>query len=166
MTTVNASVQTFGGQSTVGAVQMPVNQSGNQPIPNTDVVALANMGTNQFSAYPLVPGTDTNHDTAAGTGALAKSDGLQAGELVKSGTVTGVSVAATGVVTSAVTLTAAFPTALDNVMLTLRNPSAQTGVFGGLWTTLEGTAGFTINLDVTTAITSGTANIGWIAFGH
>ena len=94
------------------------------------------------------------------------SQGLSAGELIKSGNATGLSGGTAGVVTSAITFSTAFPTALDNVLLSLRTPSVQTLVFGGLWTTAEGTSGFTINADITTAVASSTFAVGWLAFGH
>lgn len=166
MATENAQILVFGDKTTVSAVSLPVETSGSTPIANTAVEGLTNIGTATFSAYPLVPGTDVSHDTAAGVGAIAASDGVSAGELMKSGAVTGVSIAATGVVTSAVTFTNAFPAALDNVILTLRNPSAQTGAFGGVWTTSESATGFTINVDVTTAVAGGTVSVGYIAVGH
>jgi hypothetical protein len=135
-------------------------------IVNAKVAGLVNLATHAFSAYPLVPGTDVAHDTAAGVGALAANQGLQAGELVKVGKVTGISTAATGVATASVTFTTAFPTALDAVFLTLSDPSATAGI-SGIWSSAEATTGFTVNVNVTTAAAAGsTIGCYWIAFGH
>jgi len=99
-------------------------------------------------------------------GAMATSDGLVAGELVKSGVVTGLSGAAAGVVTSAVVLTTPFPTNIDNIHLTIGSPSVQTLVFGGLWETNRSKTGFTINVDITTLQAGSTFNVRWVAYGH
>jgi hypothetical protein len=135
-------------------------------IVNAKVQGLVNLATHAFSAYPLVPGTDVAHDTAAGVGALAANQGLQAGEIVKAGKVTGITIATTGVQTATVTFTTAFPTALDAVFVTLSDPSATAGI-SGVWTSGEATTGFTINVNVTTAAAAGsTIACYWIALGH
>jgi hypothetical protein len=105
-------------------------------------------------------------DTPARVGTLGVSQGLTAGGSIKSGEVTGLSAGAAGVVTAAVNFAAPFPTALDNVVLTIRAPSSQGIGFGGVWTTAEGTGGFTINVAITTAVAGATFSVGWVAFGH
>lgn len=103
---------------------------------------------------------------ASEAGALAASDGTVAGELVKVGAINGLSGAATGVVTANVAFTNDFPTATDNVQLTILTPSAQAIVFGGLWVTAVTNSGFTINANVTTADAGSTFDVGWLALGH
>ncbi len=104
--------------------------------------------------------------SAAKVGSLAASDGVAAGELVKTGSVTGLSGAAAGVVTSAVVFTNSYPTATDNVLLTLLDPSSQGIVFGGVWVTAVSDTGFTLNVNVTTAVTGSTFSVAWLALGH
>lgn len=144
-----------------------VLDKGTGEVANSDVFCLSKFAAGaQFSAYPLVPGVDTQHDTAQGVGALAANQGLVSGEIVKSGVATGISIAATGVVTDTVSFTVGFPTALDNVLLTLANPSAAGAAFGGLWWSNGGVDGFTINLNVTTAVSGATISVAWLALGH
>lgn len=126
----------FGGTATVGAVQ---------------------------TSYPLTPGVDVVHDTAANVGGLAASDGLVAGEHVKAGTVS-VSVAATGVATTAVSFAAAFATGCDAVFLTLEGLGGAV-INGGPYVSSVSATGFSANLDVTTAGT-GSVTIYYVAFGH
>lgn len=80
----------------------------------------------------------------------------------------GLAIDAAAVVQKAVVLATPYPTSLDRVFLTLREPTEQDARFGGVWTTAETQAGFTINVAVATA--SGTAgatvNVGWQAVGH
>ena len=123
-----------------------------------------------FTASGGITGTGNTGALTPGSGLTAVlpqiSQGLAASELIKSGNITGLSGAAAGVVSAAVAFTTAFPTALDNIALTIRTPSVQTLVFGGLWTTAESAAGFTANADVTTAVAASTFAVGWLAFGH
>jgi hypothetical protein len=134
-------------------------------VKNRDVEALVNLAEGKaFSAFPLVPGTDVAHDTPAGVGALAASQGLTAGELVKAGVVTGLSTAAAGVVTSAVAFGTPFPTALDTVLLAAADATA--GAVFTLYSTSRSASGFTINVDVTTAVASGVVSVFWVALGH
>lgn len=104
--------------------------------------------------------------TPAEANTLGVSQGLTAGGLIKSGVVVGLSGAAVAVVTSAVAFGAAFPNALDNVEFTIRTPSAQGIGFGGVWSTAESAAGFTVNVDVTALVAASTFDVGWVAYGH
>jgi len=104
--------------------------------------------------------------TPAEANTLGVSQGLTAGGLIKSGNVVGLSGAAVAIVTSPVAFGAAFPNALDNLEFTIRTPSAQGIGFGGVWSTAEGVAGFTINVNITAAVAASTFDIGWVAYGH
>jgi len=86
----------------------------------------------------------------------------------QAGVVTGLAITAAGVVTANVVLPTPYPTSLDRVFLTLRQPTAQNASFGGLWTTNESKSGFTLNLSVVTASTTAgaTVNVGWETVGH
>ena len=128
----------FGGQSTVSAIS---------------------------TQYPFTPGVDVLHDTPAGIGALAASDGLSVGELVKTGTFS-VSAAATGAQSEAVTFTNAFPTACDAVVFGLTSLGSTAAVVnGGPVASSVSKTGFTATVNVTTA-GAGSVTGYWIAFGH
>ncbi len=126
----------FGGDSTVGSIA---------------------------TQYPLAPGVDVLHDTAAGVGALAASNGAVAGELVKVGTAT-LAVGTAATATDAITFTEAFPTACDAVLLTLGGLGGAV-VNGPAYAASVSTSGFTASLDVTTA-GSGNVTAYYVAFGH
>lgn len=162
MANETAMVPAFGGQGTVGAVPVPLDDT---LVANAGVQALVNLGSAAFSGYPLAPGTDVAHDNAADVGALAASDGIQAGELVKAGTFS-VTAAATGDQTDAITFTTAFPTACDAVLFGLSSlGTAAAAINGGPFAASISKTGFTATLDITTA---GTGNVTgyWVALGH
>lgn len=113
--------------------------------------------------YPLTPGVDVSHDTAAGVGALAASNGAHAGELVKIGTAT-LAVGSSGTATDAITFADAFPTACDGVQLTLGGLGGAS-LNGGPYAASVSASGFTASVDVTTA-GSGNVTAYYVAFGH
>ena len=113
--------------------------------------------------YPLTPGVDVTHDTAAGVGALATSNGAVAGELVKLGTTT-LAVGAAGTATAAITFANAFPAACDAVLLTLGGLGGAV-INGGPYAASVSASGFTASLAVTTA-GSGNVTAYYVAFGH
>lgn len=127
--------------------------------------ALVNDNSGNMVAVINADASATTINPAKANG-LGVSQGLTAGGLVKSGVVNGLSGAAAGVVTSVVALGTAFPTALDNVELTIRTPSVQTIGMSAPWTTAEGAGGFTINVNITTAVAASTFDVGWVAYGH
>lgn len=137
-------------------------------ISSTVKIPESNITNDNSGNLATVIGADTSATTIppAKVSGLGVSQGLTAGGLVKSGVVSGLSGAAAGVVTSAVAFGAAFPTALDQVELTIRVPSAQGIGFGGIWTTAEAAGGFTINADIVTAVAASTFEVGWVAYGH
>ena len=86
----------------------------------------------------------------------------------QAGLVAGVAIDAATTVQKAIVLPTPYPTSIDRVFLTLREPTEQDAVFGGVWTTAETKDGFTVNVKVTTAsATAGaTVNVGWQTVGH
>ena len=132
--------------------------------------AQAQTVTGLLTASGGLTGTGTTGALTPGSGLTDVlpqiSQGLSAGESLKSGNATGLSGGTAAVVTSAIAFSTAFPNDLDNVLLSIRTPSSQSLVFGGLWTTSESAGGFTINANVTTAVSSSTFAVGWLALGH
>lgn len=95
------------------------------------------------------------------------TDQAVTGESAKFGKVTGISIAATGIVTAPVTFTNAFPNALDYVGLQLADPSATGASFDAPYITGDTKSGFTINLNVRTAAAAGTTiSCYWQAYGN
>ena len=129
-------IPSFGGDASVGAIQ---------------------------TQYPFTAGVDFPMPTAANIGALAASNGVQAGELVKIGTAT-LAVGTATTATDAITFADAFPTACDGVQLTLSGLGGAV-VNGAPYAASVSASGFTASLDVTTA-GSGNVTAYYVAFGH
>lgn len=95
-------------------------------------------------------------------GDLVDSDGTA--RMLKMGKVAGLSTGAVAVATSVVDFANAFPNGLDLVILSMQDLTG--GTVTGIYTSAESAAGFTINVNVTTAGSGTTVAISYIAIGH